>query len=115
MSKHIALLAALAAVTAVSFAGVPARAAEPKTYELIIKDHKFTPDRIEVPAGEPFYLLVKNQDSGVEEFDSYDLHREKVIHGGREAKIKLLGLKPGTYNFIGEFHQKTALGAVIAK
>lgn len=108
-------LTAFAVMAAFPFVASIAQAEDLITYETTIKNHRFTPDTIEVPAGKPFYLLVKNADKTVEEFDSYDLHREKVIHGGREAKIKLLALKPGTYTFMGEFHDKTAQGAVVVK
>jgi len=99
---------------ALAFSGATAAlAAEP--IELTIKDHRFQPDRIEVPAGKPFELLVRNADATPEEFDSHDLHREKVIMGNGQAKIRIGALKPGEYAFVGEFHEDTAKGVIVAK
>lgn len=96
-------------------AATPVHADEAKVVDLIIKGHKFQPDRIEVEAGRAFYLVVKNQDPTPEEFESHDLHREKVIQGNSEAKIKIDALKPGEYQFVGEFNEATAKGVIVAK
>lgn len=82
---------------------------------LVIKDHKFSPEEITVPAGQKIKLVVHNQDSTPEEFESGDLKREKVIPGGAKATIFIGPLKPGRYKFVGEFHEATAKGVVIAK
>jgi len=92
---------------------LPARAADKPVFQLVIKDHKFEPDTIEVPAGQKFDLVVQNQDPTPEEFESHALHREKVIHGGKRLTIPLGPLKPGSYPFIGEFHD--VKGTIIAK
>ena len=82
---------------------------------VVIQDHKFTPSEIRVPAHQRTDLLVKNQDKTAEEFDSDDLHAEKVIPGGHEATVHLPPLAPGRYKFSGEYHSKTAQGIVIAE
>ncbi len=84
-------------------------------FTLIIKDHKFTPTQLTVPAGKKIRLIVDNQDASAEEFESYSLNREKVIPGKTKAKIFIGPLKPGTYDFFGEFHMKTALGKIVAQ
>jgi hypothetical protein len=100
--------AMLAAVVA-----VPARADEP--LRLTIKDHRFTPDRLEVPAGTKQTLIVRNEDATAEEFDSDDLKREKVVPAGQEVRLQIGPLKPGEYKFSGEYHDDTAKGVVVAK
>jgi len=84
-------------------------------YETTIKDHKFSPNIIEVKANEKFTLIVHNQDRTIEEFESHDLHIEKIIGGNKSAKFKIKALKPGEYEFVGEFHEKTAKGKIVAK
>ena len=91
-----------------------AQAAEPEIL-LVIKDHKFEPAEVKINAGEKVKLIVHNQDSTPEEFESHSLKREKVIPGGQKATILIGPLKPGRYTFIGEFHEKTAQGVVIAE
>lgn len=94
---------------------VQAGAADPAEVKLAIKDHKFEPAELRIPAATKVMLVVENQDSTPEEFESHDLHREKVIAGGRTAKIPVGPLKPGTYKFFGEFNQDTAQGVLIAE
>jgi len=90
-------------------------AAEDAEATLSIKDHKFEPAELVVPAGKRIKLTVKNLDPTPEEFESHELRREKVIPGGAEAVIFIGPLKPGTYKFFGEFHEATAQGRVVAK
>ena len=82
---------------------------------LTIKDHRFDPAQLEVPAGKKFTLLVKNLDATPEEFESHDLKREKVIPGKGQVRLSIGPLKPGTYKFFGEYHEKTAQGQIVAK
>ena len=91
-----------------------ALAAEPQA-QLVIKNHQFTPAELKVPAGQRVKLLVHNQDTTPEEFESHDLNREKVIPAGSTATIFIGPLKPGRYRFVGEFHEATAKGVVIAQ
>jgi plastocyanin domain-containing protein len=80
-----------------------------------IKDHKFSPERIEIAAGKKVKLVVENQDATPEEFESEELKVEKVIPGNSKATIYIGPLKVGEYKFVGEFNQKTAKGVVVAK
>lgn len=82
---------------------------------LVIKNHRFEPAELKVPANQRVRLTVHNQDSTPEEFESHDLNREKVIPAGGKAVIFIGPLKPGRYEFIGEFNEVTAKGAVIAE
>lgn len=85
------------------------------SFMIEIKDHKFTPAGISLPADQKVKLIVKNLDATPEEFESHDLHREKLIHGNGKAVIYVGPLKPGIYKFIGEFNPKTALGRITVK
>lgn len=91
-----------------------AQAAAPEI-ELVIRDHLFFPATIEVPAGVKVRLMIDNQDATPEEFESYELNREKVIPGKSKSVIFIGPLKPGEYPFFGEFYPKTAQGKVIAR
>ncbi|SON53666.1 putative copper-binding protein [Hartmannibacter diazotrophicus] len=83
--------------------------------EVTLKDHTFSPAEIVVPAGETFEIMLTNADKTPDEFDSKDLHVEKVVAGGNQALIRIRPLKAGTYRFMGEFHSSTAKGVVVAK
>jgi len=94
---------------------MPLHAADLPSYHLTIKDGKYTPGTVEIPAGQKIKLVVNNEGPGPEEFESSDLNREKIIQAGKTAEIIIGPLKAGTYNFIGEFHPETAKGQIIAK
>jgi plastocyanin domain-containing protein len=82
---------------------------------LSIKDHRFEPQRIEIPAGVKVKLMVRNEDSSAEEFESFELNREKVVPAGQEIPIFIGPLAKGEYPFFGDFHQDTARGVLVAK
>jgi hypothetical protein len=82
---------------------------------LVIKDHRFALAEVKIPAGQKVKLLVDNQDTTPEEFESHDLNREKVIPGKTKATMFIGPLKPGRYSFVGEFNEATANGVVVAE
>lgn len=92
-----------------------AAAAADAEYTLVIKDHKFEPAELTVPAGTPFKLIVKNEDATPEEFESHDLKLEKIIKGKASASFNIRAKKAGTYKFFGEFNEKTAQGKLIVQ
>src|SRR5215469_11723746 len=99
------------AIAALAFPSFADEAAIPLT----LKDHKFTPAEIHVKANAPSQILLNNEDSSAEEFDSSALHVEKVVPGGQKGIVRLRPLAPGKYNFMGEYHSDTAEGVVIAE
>jgi plastocyanin domain-containing protein len=108
-------MAAVAAVAVVVGASAVRAADPPKEIPVTIEGNKFTPDEIRVKAGAPAVLVVTNKDKTPEEFESKDLRIEKVIPAGKTMKIRLPSLKPGTYSFVGEYHEATAKGRIIAE
>jgi len=92
-----------------------AHAADAPEITLSIKNHRFEPAELKVPAGERIKLVVHNQDGTPEEFESHSLNREKVIPAGAKATIYIGPLRAGRYEFFGDFNQKTAQGVVIAE
>jgi hypothetical protein len=60
-------------------------------------------------------LIVENQDQSAEEFESYELNREKIVAGGKSVTVFIGPLKPGVYKFFGEFNPKTAQGTITVK
>jgi len=106
-TRFLPLFAALAIVGNV-------HAATPEA-ALAIKNHQFEPSELRVPAGQRIKLVVHNQDNTAEEFESHKMNREKVIPGGAKATIYIGPLKPGRYEFFGEYNEATAKGVVIAE
>lgn len=107
---HLAGAASIAALLALH---APARAQDMPTFRLTLKDHRFTPAELQVPAGVRFILMVRNEDPTPAEFESSELGAEKIISAGREATIRVGPLQAGRYPFADEFNNQ-ANGALIA-
>lgn len=104
--KYLLPLAVLYSVAAFAAAG---------DFEIVIRDHRFEPSVLEIPAGQRVKIVVRNLDATPEEFESYELRREKIIAGNSAAVIYVGPLKPGTYAFFGEFNPATAQGRLVVK
>lgn len=98
----------LGSLSELSWAGKP-------SVEIVIRGHLFYPAEVVVPAYTKVRLVVINEDPTPEEFESYELNREKVILGNSKGVIFIGPLEPGEYPFFGEFNISTAQGKVIAK
>ena len=81
-------------------------------FKIEIKNHLFFPAELTIPADTKVKLRIFNRDETNEEFESYDLNREKVIMGNSQTVIFVGPLKPGSYEFFGEFYPKTAQGKI---
>ena len=58
-------------------------------------------------AGKPIEIHVKNLNGIVSEFESSDLHFEKIVPNGSEAVVHVRPQQPGRYNFFDDFHHET--------
>jgi Cupredoxin-like domain len=94
---------------------VPISSACAQEFNLVIRNHKFEPEEIRVPAGKRVSIYVSNEDAAPEEFDSAALKVEKIIPGKSKGLVRIGPLDPGRYEFMGEFHADTAKGVVVAE
>ena len=103
-------------ILAVGLAAAPARAQSPAdaTLRLTLRDHRFTPESLTVPAGQRFRLEVVNSDSSGDEFESAGLKVEREIAPHGKLVLQLGPLSAGTYPFVGDLHADTAKGVIIA-
>lgn len=93
----------------------PARAAE-KEFLIEIRDHRFVPAEVHVPAGEKLRIVLENQEDVPEEFDSHALNREKHVPPHGRVVLFVGPLEPGRYLFEGENSAdagSAALGVVV--
>ena len=107
-TRRILLAAATALLASPALAQAPG-------FALTVRDQKFEPAELEVPAGQKFELRITNAETVSIEFESSDLRREKVITRGQTATLYLGPLKPGRYEFFDEYNEKVARGALIVK
>ena len=109
MTARLALLLLLVAA-------VPALAlAADLEIPLTIEQNRFSPEEVRVKANTPFVLVITNKDAAAEEFESKELRIEKVVPAGKTLKVRVRALKPGTYPFVGDYHQSTAKGRTVAE
>ena len=102
-------------VTLAASAACASARAEDFATTITIRNHRFEPAEIHVPAGKRIAVTVVNADPMSEEFDSPALKVEKVIAGKSQGVVHISPLSPGNYDFVGEYHEETAKGRVIAE
>lgn len=104
----------MAAGTALLASGSAMAAPAPDLHEvtLTLRDHRFTPEAVEAPAGRRIRINLVNKDAASEEFDSEDLHVEKDVTPNGKVSFVVGPLKPGAYSFMGELHPDTANGTI---
>lgn len=90
-------------------------AAQADNQTLTIRDNRFIPAELTVPAGEKITLRIKNEDATPAEFESEDLNREKIIAPNSEVTVYIGPLSAGTYRYFDDFHRDAAHGTIIAK
>jgi len=101
------LLPPLALAAALMAGAAAARADDTVTLSITIKEHKFDPAELHAPPGKMIAIQVKNLNPIVSEFESSDLHFEKIVPAGREAVVYVRPQRPGRYNFYDDFHHET--------
>lgn len=110
LGGSLRLLLATMALGACTLAG----AGDPEA-GLVIRNHRFEPAELKIPANQRVKLTVHNQDDTPEEFESHQLNREKLVPPGAKIVIFIGPLKPGRYDFWGEYNEATAKGVVVAE
>ncbi len=106
--RSIAIAALLVlAVAAPAAADVP-------TVTITLKDHRFLPSEVPVPAGVTVKLVIRNEQAMTAEFESNTLHREKIVDAGGQITVFVGPLDPGSYEFFDDFHGATR-GHLVAK
>ena len=83
--------------------------------EIRFQGHRFVPQRLVVPAGQPVRITVINLSAETMEFESFRLNREKVVEPGQAVTIELRPLKAGSYDFYDDFHADVPEGEIIVR
>ena len=89
--------------------------ANTKEFDLTLENYVFTPSELKIPANTKVKLIILNKDDVAEEFDSFDLNREKFLFPKRKSTIFIGPLKPGNYEYFGEYHPNSARGVIIVE
>jgi hypothetical protein len=84
-----------------------ARAEDAVVLSVTIRDRKFDPPELHAPPGRAIEIHVKNLNPIVSEFESSDLHFEKIVPVGKEGVVNVRPQQPGRYGFFDDFHRDT--------
>jgi hypothetical protein len=114
MAPCLARTLCVVAAASVYTAGCAGAARADDTVRLILKDHRFSPEQVIVPAGRRFRIEVSNQDSTPAEFESSDLRVEKIVVSNGTIVVNAGPLRPGTYRFFDDYHPDQAKGTLTA-
>jgi len=110
--RTCALLLAAAALC-VAAGKSPADDAPPP--ELKLANGRFDPPEVIVQANKAFTLRVTNAGATASEFESFELHRERVVQPGETITVYLPALDPGKYPFFDDFNHDTPGGVIVAQ
>jgi hypothetical protein len=109
------LIAFVTAVIASITLSAPTFASDGDASEIHFRNGRFEPAQLVVPANTPFRVQVTNSDTAAIEFESFELHRERVVRPGQTITVLMAPVAPGTYKFFDDFHHDAAAGAILAK
>ncbi len=75
----------------------------------------FAPAQLTVPANKPFKVKVTNGSDAAIEFESFELHRERVVPPGETITVHMPSLAPGNYQFFDDFHHQVPKGLIVSQ
>ena len=105
--SRVGAVGALLVGAALALGPRAAAAEDAVTLSVTLKDHKFDPAELHAPPATPIDIKIKNAGDIVMEFESSDLHFEKIVPVGREGVVHVRPQQPGRYNFFDDFHHET--------
>ncbi len=91
----------------------PVLADDPPDIPIAFLGDRFEPAEVPVPANVKVALRVENKSTVVMEWESYPLHREKVVAAGTVTTIFIGPLRPGRYEFFDDFHPEVRGNVVV--
>jgi heme/copper-type cytochrome/quinol oxidase subunit 2 len=73
------------------------------------------PASLTLPANTPVKLRVTNDGAAAVEFESFELHRERVVQPGQTITVYIPALPPGTYSFVDDFSHGAVKGEIVSR
>ena len=84
-------------------------------FQVRFQHGNFAPATLTVPANKPFKVQVTNQSDAAIEFESFELHRERVVPPGGTITVHMPSLAPGNYQFFDDFHHEVPKGLIVSQ
>jgi Cupredoxin-like domain len=111
LKEMIVVRMALLCGCILGLASIAARA-DDAVFEIKLAQGCFVPPELVVPAETAFRVQA---DLAAIEFESFELHRERVVRPGETITVYVPALPAGSYPFFDDFHSDTPHGAIVAK
>ncbi len=112
VTKAIAVALGTAAVLAFT---KPVFADDATMPQLRFEHGTFEPGQLAVQANKPFKVRVTNASDAAIEFESFELHRERVVPPGETITVHMPSLAPGNYQFFDDFHHQVPKGLIVSQ
>ena len=113
-STHKTALFALASVAMLAMLAPPSSAGD-NSSQLRFAHGTVEPVSLTVPANVPVKLQVTNAGDAAIEFESFELHRERVVQPGQTITVYIPALAPGTYPFFDDFSHGATTGEIVSR
>ena len=113
-AKNTALAIFIAALLA-SFAAPAITRASDDESQLRFQNGRFEPASLTLPANTPVKLQLTNAGDNAIEFESFELHRERVVQPGQTITVFLPPLSPGSYPFFDDFSHGSVKGEIVSR
>lgn len=112
--RHVVVLLGLA-LALIAAVAPPVAAQALAEVKLAMTKDKFVPDEVRVKAGQPFVLVLTNDDDITHELDIPKLRLEKKVRAGQTVRLQLPALKPGRYELVDDDSTPTLEGMLVAE
>ena len=113
--KTVSLTGAILVATLLGGFATTSRADDLPAFSIEFMDGTVNPLRLEVPANKPFKIELHNTGKTPAEFESTQLHQEKVVAAQSTSFIVIRRLDPGEYKFFDDFHPDAPQAVLVAK
>jgi hypothetical protein len=114
--RHVLCALSVVFAAAACFAALaPAQAEDDPVFTIEFHDGKVAPVRLDVPANRRFKIELRNSGVSPAEFESNELHKEKVLAPGTTSVLVFRTLDPGEYTFFDDFHPDAPKAVLVAK
>jgi heme/copper-type cytochrome/quinol oxidase subunit 2 len=106
---------AVAALALLTVVATPTARAADDSSQLRFRAGTVEPASLTVPANTPVKLQVTNAGDAAIEFESFELHRERVVQPGQTITVLIPALAPGVYPFFDDFSHGAVKGEIVSR
>jgi hypothetical protein len=115
MSTFVTAFTLAIGITAAMAFIAPCQAVDVAMPEVHFDHGSFQPAQLTVQANRPFKVKVTNGSDAAIEFESFELHRERVVPPGETITVHMPSLAPGNYQFFDDFHHQVPKGLIVSQ